>query len=302
MTIGRAIALDPRLALRRERVAAGSLEGVVEADRYVATQAMQARVPVAPLHRAPDDGAEQLDQLLFGERFEVLERTGDFALGQARRNGYVGYVAQAALAPAGRAPTHQVRAVRTAVLAAPAVRAPRLAFLSLNALVRVERQEAGFVEVAELGWVAAVHLARLGEVECDPAAAALRFLGVPYVWGGRDSLGLDCSGLVQQALYACGRAAPRDSDQQQALGQPVSLAAGLAGMQRNDLVFWRGHVGLMLDTERLLHANAHHMAVAVEPVVEAAARIRAAGGGEPVAVRRLGVQTPAAAPAAAEAA
>jgi len=124
----------------------------------------------------------------------------------------------------------------------------------------------------------------LGEVETDPAAVALRYLGAPYLWGGRDSVGLDCSGLVQQSLYACGRAGPRDSDMQAKLGAAVP---NVESLRRNDLVFWRGHVGLMLDADLLIHANAHHMAVAVERLAEAITRIDAAGGGPPTALRRL---------------
>ena len=112
----------------------------------------------------------------------------------------------------------------------------------------------------------------------DPGAAALIHLGAPYLWGGRDSAGLDCSGLIQQALFACGVACPRDSDQQQALGVPAELDA----LRRGDLVFWPGHVGMMLDGERLIHANAHFMAVTVEPLADARARI-----GEPKACRRV---------------
>ncbi len=109
------------------------------------------------------------------------------------------------------------------------------------------------------------------------------FLGAPYLWGGRDSLGLDCSGLVQQALYAVGAACPRDTDQQALLGESVPRSE----LARGDLVFWRGHVGMMLDETRLIHANAHHMAVAIEPLSAAVARIAGKGGGEPTAMRRL---------------
>ncbi len=282
---------DPRLTLALAgpdgdwEVADVALDGCVAAARYVSPEAMQIMTPSSALRRSPDAAAEQMDQLLFGERFDVLITRDGFAFGQARRDGYVGWAPRAALAPVGPAPTHWVRALRTFGFPQPSIKAPPRLCLSTNALVAVETVEGQFAKLAgEVGFIPAGHLAPLGEVETDPAAVALRYLGAPYLWGGRDSMGLDCSGLVQQALYACGRFAPRDSDMQARLGAAVEGADHLA---RNDLVFWRGHVGLMLDADRLIHANAHHMAVAVEPVAEAVARIAAAGGGDPTALRRL---------------
>jgi hypothetical protein len=283
--------LDPRLtlALRIEAeegwdLADIALEGCVAAARYVAPEPTQVAVPACALRRSPEATAEQMDQLLFGERFEVLTTRAGFAYGQARRDGYVGWAPCEALSPLGPAPTHWVRALRTYVFGQASIKAPPVLCLSTNALVAVEAVEGRFARLVEGGWAPVSHLAALGEVERDPAAVALRYLGAPYLWGGRDSVGLDCSGLVQQALYACGRPAPRDSDMQAKLGAAVRTVDDL---KRNDLVFWRGHVGLMLDAKTLIHANAYHMAVAVEPLAEAIPRIVAAGFGEPTAFRRL---------------
>ena len=179
----------------------------------------------------------------------------------------------------GGAPTHWVRALRTFAFGEPSIKSAPVAQLSMNALVRVEGHEGRFVRLEGSGFVVEEHLSPLGAWRDDPAAVALRYLEAPYLWGGRCSLGLDCSGLVQQALYACGRGCPRDSDQQAALGAAVEPAGGL---RRGDLVFWRGHVGMMLDAETLLHANAFHMAVAAEPLAQIVARV-----GEPAAYRRF---------------
>lgn len=272
------MSFDPRDTLVGQGVASAELEGVVAADAYRPATPMQVSAFVAPIRRTPAPDGEQVDQLLFGETFAVLEEADGFAMGQAGRDGYVGFVDLEALSAPVLAPTHRVTAVRTYVFSAPDLKSAPVGLVSMNALVTVEGEaQERFVRVARSGWITASHLAEIGAAfEADWAAVAERFLGAPYLWGGRESLGLDCSGLVQQALYACGRACPRDTDQQ----QRMAVEIGRGELTRGDLVFWRGHVGIMLDVARLLHANAHHMAVVVEPLDAARARISAAGGGE----------------------
>lgn len=271
---------DHRLTLARDGIAARSLEGIVPASRYIDTTMHQTRVASASLRRAPSPAAEQLDQLLFGELFEVLDEADGWAFGQAVRDGYVGYVELAALGARSAAPTHLVRALRTYGFSAPGIKAPPVGLYSLNALVTAEAREGRFVKTSG-GWFVEEHLAPVGDYAADYVAIAERFVGTPYQWGGRESLGLDCSGLVQQALYACGRDCPRDSDQQAEMGQPVEA------LRRGDLVFWRGHVALMTSTTDIIHANAFHMAVVVEPLADAVARIASRGGGEPTGYRRI---------------
>lgn len=273
---------DARLTLARPDLAAQPLEGLVAAARYERSTPLQAAAPSLPLLRAPDSNAERLDELIRGELFDALERQGDFVWGQARRDGYVGFVRAADLAPAAGPPTHWIRALRAYAFAEPSIKSPALGPFSLNALVRIEAEEGGFGRADDGGWFWLGHLAPVGVFERGAAATAERFLGAPYLWGGRTSLGLDCSGLIQQALYAQGRACPRDTDQQASLGRGLERDE----LARGDLVCWKGHIGMMLDRTRLLHANAHHMAVAVEPLAEAVARIEAAGAGAPTAFRR----------------
>jgi len=274
--------LDPRLTLARDGVAARALEGIVPAERYVDTTLRQARLPAAALRRAPLLEAEQLDQLLFGELFEVLADADGWAFGQARRDGYVGYVASEALGAPGAAPTHTVRALRTYGFSAPSIKAAPIGLYSMNTPVAEEGREGRFVKTAG-GWIVEEHLAALGDDAPDYVAVAERFVGTPYQWGGRESLGLDCSGLVQQALYAAGRASPRDSDQQAAMGEPVEATA----LRRGDLVFWRGHVAMLTSPTDIVHANSTHMAVVIEPLAEAVTRTANRGGGEPTGYRRI---------------
>ncbi len=270
------------MTLARPDLAANALEGVARADAYAETSAMRVAAPSAWISAAPTAGAEHVDQLLFGERFDVLATDGDFAWGQARRDGYVGFVERRLLGDNLETPSHWLAVRCSFAFAEPSVRATPFGPLSMNALLTVAETEGAFVRIPGAGWVAASHVEAIGVFRDDPASIAEAFAGAAYLWGGREADGLDCSGLIQQALQACGLAAPRDTDQQATLG--IGLAA--AKLRRGDLVAWKGHIGIMLDAECLLHANAHHMAVASEPLAEAVGRIAAAGHGQPIAYRR----------------
>ena len=273
---------DPRFTPWRDGVAARSLEGVLEAEVYLDPKAMSCGAAAAAIRSAPDANAEQMDQLLFGERFEVLEEEGAWLFGQAARDGYVGFVEAAALAPAGPMPTHRVAAIRTYAFAEASIKSRAIGPVSINSLVAVEATDGKLAKVSGAGWMTAAHLDPIGVFDEDWAAVAERFVGAPYLWGGRESLGLDCSGLVQQALFACGRACPRDTDMQAEMGQAITAAE----FGRGDLVFWKGHVAMGLGDGRIVHANGHHMATVVEPLAEAIARIATAGAGEPTGYRR----------------
>ncbi len=253
------------------------------AQTYVDPVPLSVIVPAAGIYGSPSLATELQDQALFGEIFDVLENQGDWTWGQARRDGYVGYVQRSALATIVEPATHRISAVRTYAFATPSIKAQASGPYSLNSLVTLEAREGRFVKALNSGWFVQEHLAPISEFEVDPVAVAQRFLDAAYLWGGRESQGLDCSGLVQQALLACGRACPRDTDMQQAMGGEIAKSE----LVRGDLVFWRGHVAMMLDEQRILHANAHHMATAIEPLSEAIDRIAAGPTGAPVAYRRF---------------
>ena len=274
---------DARITPLRDGIAGQSLEGLVRAEVYLEPKVLTCTRPAAGIHRAPDAASEQMDQLLFGEIFEVLEEEGKFLWGQARRDGYVGFVEAAALARADVEPTHRIAALRTYAFDAASIKSRARGPYSLGALVAVEKDEGPLSKVAGAGWMTTAHLLPIGEFEDQPATVAERYLGAPYLWGGRESLGLDCSGLVQQALFACGLACPRDTDQQEQLGHAIERNE----FGRGDLVFWKGHVAMGLDATRIIHANGFHMMVAIEPLEGAIGRISAAGSGEPTSFRRL---------------
>lgn len=274
---------DRRLTLVRDGVADRRLEGLVAAERFADVTPMQVSAPIASLRKAPEPDAEQEDQLVFGELFDVLFEVGDFAFGQARRDRYVGYVLLEALSAPVLTPDHRIAVPRTYAFAEPDIKSAIVGLYSLNALVTVEAREGRFVRGARSGWFVEHHLSPVGRFEADYVAVAERFLHAPYQWGGRESLGLDCSALVQQSLYACGRACPRDTDMQRDFFSEIAEA----DRRRGDLVFWKGHVAILLDPDTILHANAHHMATAIEPLAEAITRIAATPTGGVLGYRRV---------------
>ena len=270
---------DPRLTPARPDLAAQHLKGKVEAGRFAEGETYEVIESHAPVRRQPAPDAPLDTEALMGESVIVYEITDEgYAWGQLESDGYVGWLPASALRRPGPAPTHRVRVLRTLVFPGSSIKLPPVAAPSLGARLAIAREQDRFA-VTPAGWfVPANHLARLDQLESDFVAVAERFRGVPYLWGGKTSLGLDCSGLVQIALQACGIRAPRDSDlQEQALGEPIAMAQALAGLRRGDLLFWPGHVAIARDGATLVHANAYHMMVEIEPVAEAMARIRAAG-------------------------
>jgi cell wall-associated NlpC family hydrolase len=261
-----------------------ALRAVVRALRLMA-ELREVVDPQAPLRRAPSPEAPLDTEALKGERIVVDEMNDEgWVHGRLESDGYSGWLPARALALPGPTPTHKVSVLRTLAFPGPSIKLPPAEGLSLGSRVAIARSDATFAVTAAGLHIPARHLTPVDGTEADPVAVAERFLGVPYLWGGKTSLGLDCSGLVQIALTACGVLCPRDSHQQEeALGARV---AGVTELRRGDLIFWKGHVALARDGISIVHANAYHMAVAIEPLANAAARSRAAGG-EITSVRRL---------------
>jgi cell wall-associated NlpC family hydrolase len=278
---------DRRLTPARADLAAEHLRGHVEAPRYVKGRAAQVVVASAPLRRRPDPDAPLETEALFGETVTVYDESDGWAWAQLERDQYVGYLLAASLG-APTASTHRVAALRTHAYPRPAIKFPPRMALSLGAQLRIVGGGGDFVVSDEGLYLWSRHLAELSVREPDFVAIAELFLETPYLWGGRTSEGIDCSGLVQTALTAAGVASPRDSDmQEKALGEPLADGPE-AALKRGDLIFWKGHVGIMRDSVTLLHANGWRMKTVSEPLMQARARIAAHGGGQVTGIRRLG--------------
>jgi cell wall-associated NlpC family hydrolase len=279
-------AFDPRLTPARADLAAKHLEGKVTAAHYVEGRVYEVIEPQAPLRREPRPDAPLETEALKGERVTIYDSNGEgWAWGQLATDGYVGWLPDNALTPPGAAPTHKVTALRTLAFPGPSIKLPPLEALPLGARLAIARIEDRMAVTPSGAYVPAAHIALLDQNEMDFVAVAERFLGTPYLWGGKTALGLDCSGLVQVALTASGVSCPRDSDMQEAaLG--MAVPADPSALSRGDLVFWKGHVAIARDRSSLLHANAYHMAVAIELIADAVVRIRNAGS-EITSIRRI---------------
>ncbi|UGY19483.1 NlpC/P60 family protein [Bradyrhizobium septentrionale] len=278
---------DVRLTPARDDVAAKYLEGKVKAARFVDGEVFEVSDAIAPLRHAPAADAEQMTQALKGERVTVYDRNGEgWAWGQLADDGYVGWIPEAALTKPGATPTHKVAVPRTLAFPGPSIKLPPVEALAMGTKLAIVREDGPFA-VSREGWhLPRRHVAPLDAMAQDFVAIAEQFVGTPYLWGGKSSLGIDCSGLVQIALTAAGTGCPRDSDmQQEGLGRELT-AAESKHLQRGDLIFWKSHVAIVRDATTIVHANAHHMATAVENTQAAIARIRAAGSGV-LAIKRL---------------
>src|SRR5215475_4398913 len=273
---GRRGAFDPRITPARGDLAAQHLAGTVEARRFVPGKPYEIGAAQAPLCEAPAYDAALLTEALKGEGVMIYDVSPDgWAWGQLAADGYVGYVPARTLCAPGPQPTHRVSALRTFVFPGPSAKLRPVETLSFGCRLAIVRLDEAFAVTSSGGHVPLLHLAPVGDKESDFVAVAERFLGTPYLWGGKTSLGTDCSGLVQIALTACGASCPRDTDmQEQALGEALARPHGSGELRRGDLLFWKGHVGIVRNEATLVHASAHYMAVVFEPIAPAIERIR----------------------------
>jgi hypothetical protein len=273
--------LDRRLHAYRDDLADVALKGRVEAPCYVRGEDTRCILPVASVYKSPAVDAMQLTQALMGETVRVFERIDGWAWVQLVEDSYVGYMREGALVADNHPITHRVTTPLAHLFAKPDLKSTPAIPVPMNAQFAVTDKAGDYLHVGHQQYVYAAHCEPI--TSRDFVSVAERFLHVPYLWGGKTAMGLDCSGLVQTAMQACGLDCPRDSDMQE---QSLGVDALDQPRQRGDLVFWKGHVGLMRDAETLLHANGHHLMVVSEPLSEAVARI-AAKGSAITAIKRV---------------
>ncbi len=269
---------DPRRNVYRDDLAAKELEGVVRAGKFVEGELNQIVAPSAGIRTKPHKQAPLASEALFGEKVRVFEKTSEWSWGQLQRDGYVGYLETADLSHELTDFTHRVSVLRTFVFSLPDIKSRPVFALSLNSKIKATDEEQKFVRIGKSGFIYRRHLSLAGEAERDYVSVADKFCGTPYLWGGSQFLGIDCSGLVQMSMLAAGLKAPRDSDmQEEELGFILKGAGVRQSLKRGDLIFWRGHVGIMCNSEDITHANAFHMMTITEPLDQAIQRIQRAG-------------------------
>ena len=282
------MSFDRRVTPVRADLAAESLRGQVEAERLTSGTVKRVKAPSAPLRRDPSHEAALDSEVLKGELVTVYDDHAGWSWVQLHGDGYVGYVPSAALGEREADPTHKIGAIRTFLYPGPSMKLAHSGFLSLGAQVLVTEVQGEFARLDTGEFVFTQHVAELGACEPDFVAVAERFLHTPYLWGGKTSLGIDCSGLAQLSLLTAGIPAPRDSDMlERAIGEPVEIRPDLSGLKRGDLIFWKGHVGMMVDPVHMLHATAYTMTTYLEPLAVAAERIRTKSFGAITSIKRL---------------
>lgn len=279
---------DPRVTPARSDLAAKYLEGKVKADRFVEGVVHEVFDAIAPVRRSPTHDARLETEALKGERVTIYDRNDEgWAWGQLQRDGYVGWLPDSALVAPRTTPSHKIIALRTFAFPGPSIKLPPVEILPLGALVEIVNTDEHFAITRQQHYIPMRHVARLDVIESDFVSVAERFLGTPYLWGGRTNFGIDCSGLVQTALAAIGINAPRDSDMQEVkLGASVSTS-DYGSLRRGDLMFWKGHVAIIRDKITLIHANAFHMETAIETIEDAILRIKAFGN-DVTTIKRMG--------------
>lgn len=287
--------LDRRLHAFRDDLADEALKGHVASKSFTSSTPYLVTVPEAPLHRAADLSSTMETQALMGEIIHVFESKDGWCWGQMACDGYVGYIPSDMLIRAvdDMLPSAHITVQRSFVYPFAELRAPALMALSMGSRMTItgdaETRGTSYKLVrlpdGSEGAVIASHIQPIEETDEDWVALAEQFLHVPYLWGGRSSIGLDCSALVQIARLTAQKASLRDSDMLGTMGQPIELTTDFSGLVRGDLIFWPGHVAIMLDDTRIIHSNGYHMLTAIEPLAVAEARIAAHYGKISHAVR-----------------
>ena len=278
---------DPRLTPARPDLAAKHLEGKVQADRFVEGMEFEVFDPIAPMRREPSHDSALDTEALKGERVTIYDRNAEgWAWGQLQSDGYVGWLPDSALVRPRSTPTHKITAIRTFAFPGPSIKLPPTEILPLGARVEIVKGDGNFAVTSQRHYLPSQNVGMLDANEADFVAVAERFVGTPYLWGGKSALGIDCSGLVQISLAAAGIPAPRDSDMQEATFGTVLPRSEWRDIKRGDLIFWKGHVAIARDRGTIVHANAHHMATAIESTQGAIDRIKMAGS-EIISIKRL---------------
>ena len=280
--------LDKRLNAWRDDLADRTLQNQVHSNRFVDAKIQQVITPTLSLRREADYTSPQNNELLFGDRVKVFDENKGWSWVQNCRDNYVGFCPSDGLSEVGNDATHQVSCLRTILFPQPDFKSCPVHYLSMTSTVAVVQTTDKYSQIESGEWIYSQHLAKTNEFESDFVATAQKFLGTPYLWGGNNSLGIDCSGLVQIALRRAGMDVLRDSDmQEETIGKEIHYDNDTSNLELGDLIFWKGHIGIYCANDMLLHANATDMMVSSKPFKDTCAHILKLENSPVTSVRRI---------------
>ena len=265
---------DTRITPIRRDLASTAYKAIVKRKKYVTAKLATVKSAFTPLYS--NKGSKLSTQLLYGEECDVFETKNGWSWIQSRRDNYVGYTPTINLTRKIYKPNSKVISLRTVIYTKPDIKSVTKGYLSFNSLVEVIKIKGKYSLIKNLGWCPSLDLAKIKSSKFNHIDLSKQYLDTPYLWGGRDSMGIDCSGLVQNLHQINNRSFPRDTDMQEIfVTNEVKYEKDL---KAGDLVFWKGHVAMMIDNSNIIHANAFHMKTAIEPLSTAKKRILKSNG------------------------
>ena len=265
---------DTRITPIRRDLASTAYKAIVKRKKYVTAKLATVKSAFTPLYS--NKGSKLSTQLLYGEECDVFETKNGWSWIQSRRDNYVGYTPTINLTRKIYKPNSKVISLRTVIYTKPDIKSVTKGYLSFNSLVEVIKIKGKYSLIKNLGWCPSLDLVKIKSSKFNHIDLSKQYLDTPYLWGGRDSMGIDCSGLIQNLHQINNRPFPRDTDMQEIfVTNEVKYEKDL---KAGDLVFWKGHVAMMIDNSNIIHANAFHMKTAIEPLSTAKKRILKSNG------------------------
>ena len=265
---------DTRITPIRRDLASTAYKAIVKRKKYVTAKQATVKSTFTPLYA--NKGSKLSTQLLYGEECDIFDTKNGWSWIQSRRDNYVGYTPTINLTRKIYKPNSKVISLRTIIYTKPDIKSVTKGYLSFNSLVEVIKIKGKYSLIKNLGWCPSLDLVKIKSSKFNHIDLSKQYLDTPYLWGGRDSMGIDCSGLVQNLHQINNRPFPRDTDMQEIfVTNEVKFEKDL---KAGDLVFWKGHVAMMIDNSNIIHANAFHMKTAIEPLSTAKKRILKSNG------------------------